>query len=186
MKVLSLLGSPRKQGNTATLLSAFLKGLSESGEHEIREVSLQALDLHPCRNCDACRRMVDRHCVIDDDMQRLFPAFIEAQMVILASPIYWWSISAQLKLFIDRLYGLDAEKHPQFFSGKKVVLVFTHYEEEPCSGAEISLAMFKEIADYTQMQIVGDLRYSSGTAHVQECPDKLAEATALGRALAAK
>ena len=183
MKVLALLGSPRKKGNTAILLSAFLQGLAEEGDHRIQEVFLQELNLQPCRNCDACRRMVNRYCVIEDDMQQLFPVFIEAQMVVFATPIYWWSISAQLKLFIDRLYGLNVEKNPGFFTGKKVVLVFTHADPEPCSGAEISLSMFREIAAFTKMELIGDLRYSSGNGHVREHADKLAEAAALGRRL---
>jgi multimeric flavodoxin WrbA len=198
MKVLALLGSPRKKGNTATLLKAFLEGLAESGEHSIREFFLQGLDIHACRNCDACRKVplgrkvqvdrkiqTDRYCAIEDDMQGLFTRFIEADMVAFATPIYWWSISAQLKLFIDRLYGLDAEAHPEFFRGKKAVLLLTHQEQEPCSGAELAARMFQEIAGYTEMTIVGDLRYSSGSRHVQECPEKLAEARALGRRLGA-
>ena len=105
-------------------------------------------------------------------------------MVVFTSPVYWWCISGQLKLFIDRLYGLNAEKNPDFFAGKQAVLVFTHYDEEPCSGAEISRTMFQEICAYTKMQIVGDLRHSSGKRHVRECAAKLAEASALGGRLA--
>ena len=184
MKVLALLGSPRRKGNTAVLLNALLEGLRHNGNHHIEEVYLQQLDLHPCRNCDACRQMEQRYCAIDDDMQSLYAAFIEAQMVVFASPVYWWCISGQLKLFIDRLYGLNAEKNPDFFAGKQAVLVFTHYDEEPCSGAEISRTMFQEICAYTKMQIVGDLRHSSGKRHVRECAAKLAEASALGGRLA--
>jgi multimeric flavodoxin WrbA len=204
MNVLALLGSPRKHGNTATLLQALLDGLAEGRKHSIREVFLQGLDIHPCRNCDACRKVQkdreiqpdrkvqkareirpDRVCAIEDDMHELFGSFSAADLVVFATPIYWWSVSAQLKLFIDRLYALDAESHPERFRGKQALLLFTHYEEEPCSGADLAASMFAEIADYTDMRIVGDLRYSSGHRHVRECPEKLAEARTLGRNLGA-
>ena len=185
MKVLALQGSPREAGNTATLLKGFLEGLRDSGEHDVREVPLHRLEIHPCRNCDACRRQQDRYCIIDDDMQDLFLPFIEAEMVVLASPIYWWNVSAQAKLFIDRLYGLDPEARPDLFNGKKLVLILTYYSEDPNSGAEITLSMFREIAEYTAMRIAGVLRYCSGEKHVQEAPEVLAEARRLGRRLAA-
>ena len=185
MKILLLQGSPRKAGNTAALLDAFLEGLREKGEHAVREVALQEAAIRPCRNCDACRRMDEGYCAIADDMQGLFVPFIEADMVVMASPIYWWSVSAQLKLFIDRLYALDPETHPERFRDKRLVLILTYYSEDPNSGAEITLSMFREIAEYTGMPIAGILRYCSGERHVREAPEALEEARALGRRLAA-
>jgi multimeric flavodoxin WrbA len=185
MTILALQGSPRRDGNTATLLGAFLEGIRESGAQQIHEVGLHGLKIHPCRNCDACRRMKDRYCVIDDDMQGLFVRFIESEMLVMASPVYWWNVSAQAKLFIDRLYGLDPETHPGLFEGKKLVLVLTYYSEDPNSGAEITLSMFREIADYTGMEIAGVLRYCSGERHVREAPEALEEARRLGLRLGA-
>jgi multimeric flavodoxin WrbA len=130
--------------------------------------------------------MEKRHCVIDDDMQGLFVPFVEADMVIMASPIYWWSVSAQLKLFIDRLYALDPESYPERFRDKKLVLILTYYSEDPNSGAEITLSMFREIAEYTGMPIAGILRYCSGERHVREAAETLAEARDLGRRLGAE
>jgi multimeric flavodoxin WrbA len=186
MNVLALQGSPRREGNTAALLESFLEGLRAAGGPAVQEVTLHGKQIAPCRNCDACRRMRDRYCVIDDDMQALFAPFIEADMVVMATPIYWWNVSAQLKLFIDRLYGLNAETHPEFFKGKKLVLLLTYYSEDPNSGAEITLSMFREIAGYTGMPIAGVLRYCSGERHVREAPEALKEARELGRRLAAK
>jgi multimeric flavodoxin WrbA len=185
MNVLALQGSPRKDGNTATLLESFLDGLRAGGTQTIQEITLQGGDIAPCRNCDACRRMQERYCVIDDAMQELFAPFIQADMVVMASPIYWWNVSAQLKLFIDRLYGLDPETRPGFFQGKKLVLILTYYSEDPNSGAEITLSMFREIAEYTGMAIAGVLRYCSGERHVREAPQAQAEARELGMRLGA-
>ena len=184
MNVLALQSSPRKRGNTVTLARALLEGLKAGGVKQVSEVFLDELEIHPCNNCDACRGKKGPFCVFDDGMSALYPKFIEADLVVLASPVYWWSINAQLKLFVDRLYGLDFEGHPERYKGKKLVLVFTHQEEHPCSGAELARKMFEEIADYTEMSIAGDLRYCSDHGHVRECPEKLAEARKLGEKLA--
>jgi multimeric flavodoxin WrbA len=184
MNVLALQSSPRKEGNTATLTRALLEGLRSGGAKQMGEVFLDELEIHPCTNCEACRKPRGPFCVFDDGMSVLYRRFIEADLVVLASPVYWWSISAQLKLFIDRLYGLNFEEHPEYYRGKKLVLVFTHQEEHPCSGAELSRRMFEQIADYTEMVIVGDLRYSSDQRHVRESPEKLAQARKLGEKLA--
>jgi len=184
MNVLALQASPRKKGNTVTLARALLEGLKSGGVKQVSEVFLDDLEIHPCTNCDACRKKRGPFCVFDDGMSPLYRSFIEADLIVLASPVYWWSISAQLKLFIDRLYGLNFEEHPEYYKAKKVVLVFTHQEEHPCSGAKLARKMFEEIADYTEMTIVGDLRYSSDQRHVRESQEKLAEARALGAKLA--
>ena len=184
MNVLAVQASPRKNGNTTTLAKALLEGLRTSGVNQLHEVFLDEMDIRPCTNCDACLKNDGPFCVFDDDMQPLYRQFIAADLVILATPIYWWSISAQLKLFIDRLYGLDFAEHPDRFRGKKVVLVFTHQEEHPCSGAEMARKMFDEIAEYTGMMIVGDLRYSSDKLHVRDSPVSLRDARELGRRLA--
>jgi multimeric flavodoxin WrbA len=184
MKVLALQASPRRRGNTVTLARALLEGLRAGGVTQIREVFLHGADIRPCTNCDACLKKDGPFCVIEDDMQPLYRRFIEADLVVLATPIYWWCISAQLKLFVDRLYGLNSADHPERYRGKKLALVFTHQEEHPCSGAEIARKMFDEIADYTEMKIAGDLRYSSDEKHVRESPAKLKEARALGLRLA--
>ena len=184
MNVLALQSSPRKEGNTVTLTRALLEGLRSGGVKQVSEVFLDDLEIHPCTNCEACRKEGGPFCVFDDGMSGLYRRFIEADLVVLASPVYWWSISAQLKLFIDRLYGLDSEQHPEYYKGKKLVLVFTHQEEHPCSGAKLARKMFEEIAGYTEMSIAGDLRYSSDQRHVRESPEKLAEARALGARLA--
>jgi multimeric flavodoxin WrbA len=183
MKVLALQASPRKDGNTVTLARALLDGLRASGVKQVREVFLDGMDIRPCTNCDACLQKDGPFCVFDDDMRPLYRQFIEADLVVLATPIYWWCISAQLKLFIDRLYGLNFAEHPERYRGKKVVLVFTHQEEHPCSGAEIARKMFDEITDYTEMKIVGDLRYSSDKQHVRDSPAALKEARELGLSL---
>ncbi len=183
MNVMALLGSPRDNGNTATLLKSVVSGLSTAEGVTVEQIKLDDLEIRACTNCDSCRSTEDRFCIFLDDMQPLYQKFIDADAVILASPIYWWSISAQLKLFIDRLYGLDPEKNPHYFKGKKIVLILTYADEDPNSGAELTINMFREITAYTEMDLVEILRYSSKNQHVRERPEILEEAQKLGAKL---
>ena len=109
MKLLALFGSPRRKGNTAALLNAFLKAAEDKGEVEVEFINLQEKEIKPCKACRSCRQSPYLNCAINDDMQYLHKKVKESDMLVLATPVYWWNISAQLKLFIDRLYALAGE-----------------------------------------------------------------------------
>lgn len=183
MKVLALHGGPRSKGNTMLLTKRFLQGVKDSGTHEIAEYVLDKMRIKPCKACDSCRGGNSRGCVVSDDMQQLYGDFLKADTVVMSTPIYCWSVSAQMKLFLDRLYGLDFEKHPERFAGKKLVLVLTYGDEDPNSGAELVIKMFSEMTKYFGMQIIAVLRYCSGEKHVSECPEELDKAYTLGRSI---
>ena len=115
MKVLILNGSPRKNGNTRTLLTALAE---EAGKnHQVELVDLQSQKIAPCLGCDACRKNGGT-CVQKDDAPALLQKVLEADCIIFGSPVYWWGISAQLKLAIDRLYAGGAA-----IKGKKIGVV---------------------------------------------------------------
>jgi len=107
MKVLALSGSPRKNGNSETLLAAFLKGV-EAGGGRIELIRLCDLDIHPCIGCGGCDKT--GNCVVHDDMQLMYPKIFEASRLVLASPIYFYGITAQAKAFVDRCQALWARK----------------------------------------------------------------------------
>nr|HPK06979.1 flavodoxin family protein [Aminivibrio sp.] len=108
MNCLALLGSPRKDGNTAALLTSFLDGAVSKG-HTVRTVRLQEKKILPCTGCNGCKKdgKGTGRCVLTDDMGGLYPAVLEADVIVHAFPVYWWSMPAQTKLFQDRLYALD-------------------------------------------------------------------------------
>ena len=85
-------------------------------------------------------------------MQELYPLFRQADMVIYATPIYWWSVSAQLKAFMDRCYALGSIEDS--FAGKKAVLLMTYGGELPNNGPELVKTTFEEICDYKEMDLV--------------------------------
>lgn len=153
MKVLALLGSPRKNGNTGSLLDEYLRGIKASNKDaEIIKVYLNDKNIHGCTACEACRSITPGQCAIKDDMQELYPLFRQADMVIYATPVYWWSVSAQLKAFMDRCYAISSTE--DCFVGKKAALLMTYGGELPNKGPELVKATFEEICDYKEMKLV--------------------------------
>ena len=104
-QILILNGSPRVKGNTAALCRAFAHG-AESAGHSVNQFDLQKLHLHPCLGCNGGGKDVQHPCVQRDDMDQLYAAFLAADVIVLASPMYYWAISAQLKMALDRFYAL--------------------------------------------------------------------------------
>ncbi len=108
MKVLGLFGSPRRGGNTDLLLEEMLKGAQSKGA-EIERIFLSHLDISGCRECRSCE--TTGNCVVQDQMQEIYPKLMEADYVILASPIFFYGVTAQAKRMIDRCQALWARKY---------------------------------------------------------------------------
>ncbi len=108
MKVLGVFGSPRRGGNTELLLNEMLRGC-RSGRAEVEEIYLRDLKIHPCLEIYACRK--NGECPIRDDMQPLYPKLVEADVLALASPVFFYSVSAHAKAFIDRCQAFWSKKY---------------------------------------------------------------------------
>jgi multimeric flavodoxin WrbA len=108
MKVLGLAGSPRRGGNTDTLLARFLEGAASRGA-EIKALSVCDLKIEGCRHCDAC--LTAGCCRVQDDMQMVYREMESADRLVLASPLQFLSVSAQMKALIDRCQALWARKY---------------------------------------------------------------------------
>ena len=98
-RVLGLAGSPRRRGNTETLLDTFLEGAAAAGA-EVEKVAVAELQIEPCVECDSCWQ--DGRCVTEDGYQELCEKLVAADVIAVASPVYFWSVPAQLKVVIDR------------------------------------------------------------------------------------
>ena len=107
-KILIVQGGGRANGNTAQLAKAFLKGAQEAG-HEVEFVSLNNVQVNGCIGCNACR--YGKPCVQKDGFNSLVPKILSADLIVFASPLYFWTISSRLKAFIERFYCL-AEEDP--------------------------------------------------------------------------
>jgi len=108
MKVLGLFGSPRRQGNTELLLEEALKGAAMEGA-EVDRLYVSDFTITPCKECHGCDET--GNCVILDDMQKIYPKLLEADVVILASPIFFYGVTAWAKALIDRSQALWARKY---------------------------------------------------------------------------
>lgn len=91
-RIVILNGSPRAAGNTAALIRAFTRGAEEAG-HAVQCFDLQKLNIHPCLGCCCGGKDPESPCVQKDDMERIYPAYKAADVVCLASPLYYWTIS---------------------------------------------------------------------------------------------
>jgi len=108
MRVLGIAGSPRRGGNTDLLLAEFMRGAASKGV-EVKTFVLNDLDIAPCQHCDACLKA--GKCRIDDDMQMVYRELEQADLIVLASPIQFTGVTAQMKTMIDRLQALWARKY---------------------------------------------------------------------------
>ena len=121
-QILILNGSPRIHGNTAALIDAFTAGAEAAG-HTITRFDLAALDIHGCRGCLGGGKDPRHPCVQRDGMDAVYPAYMAADVVVLASPMYYWSISGQLKCAFDRLFAV-AELGPDLANPVKDAVFF--------------------------------------------------------------
>ena len=103
MNILILLGSPRKGGNTDLLIEAFVKGASP--QHHVEVVSVHDYKVNPCMGCNACFKNKANACVQNDDMSLIYEKMSQADMLVIASPVYFYGLSAQLKAVIDRFHN---------------------------------------------------------------------------------
>jgi multimeric flavodoxin WrbA len=153
-KVLVLLGSPRKKGNSALLAGKIAEGAESAGAH-VETVFLHGMEISPCTSCYACQGPGAKGCAIDDDMQKIFPLMIEADAWVLASPVYWFTMSAQLKLWMDRCFAFPAyAENP--FAGKKIAVAMAYGGEDPFdSGCVNALRTFQDAYGYVGAKIAG-------------------------------
>lgn len=116
-RIIVLNGSPRKNGNTAELIKSFVNGAREAG-NTVTEFFLNEMDIHGCLGCFGGGKNLESPCVQKDDMLKIYPAYKAADVVVLASPLYYWTISGQLKTAFDRLFAV-AECDKDYRNPKK-------------------------------------------------------------------
>nr|MBF0223254.1 flavodoxin family protein [Desulfobulbaceae bacterium] len=182
-------GSPRKKGNSETLLAAVTQGIELEGG-SVETVRICDLHIGPCIACGGCDKT--GRCVIDDDMQNIYGKIVTAKNIILASPIYFYGLSAQMKMFVDRMQALWARKQLLAAQGKWLI-------EPDKKGYFISVAATHgpKIFDGSKMCVQyaydamgfnysGELfvRGVDKRADSSSSPEKLERAVAFGRSIA--
>lgn len=188
MKVLGLFGSPRRGGNTEILLEEALKGAEEEGA-EIERLYLTDLKITPCTACHGCDSTGE--CVILDEMQKIYPKLLEADIIILASPIFFYGVTAWAKGLIDRSQALWAKKYlvndPSMGKRKRrrkgfFISVGATQGPKVFEGAILTVKYFFDAlsAEYT-----GELVYRGvdGKGEILKHPEVLEQAREAGRRL---
>jgi len=184
-KILIVMGSPRREGNSATLAKQVAAGAEAAGA-EVESFYLHDMDIQPCTACDACRGEMDRDCVIDDEMEILYPKVRHSDAMVIASPIYWFSVSAQTKLFMDRWYAFGGPREEYAaLAGKRIGLVLTYADLDPfVSGAVNALRTFQDAFNYVGAEIVGMVYGSASEAgEIRNSRDLMEKAYQLGKQL---
>jgi len=187
MKVLGISGSPRRGGNTDLLLAEVMRGAASRGA-EVKTIVLSDLNIAPCLHCDACLKK--GKCKIADDMQMVYRELAQADRIVLASPIQFMGVTAQMKAMIDRCQSLWAKKYvlkipplgdererKGFFisvGGRKVVDLF-----------EPALVVIKSVFRIMNVTYAGELLFSGidEKGAIKNHPDALNQAFQAGQKL---
>ncbi len=150
MKIVVLTGSPRKNGNSAYLAEQFIKGAEEQG-HEVFRFDCAFKQVEPCRACNRCG--MDGPCVIKDDFGMVRQHIIDADMVVFATPMYYFGVSAQMKRVIDRFYAINGQIKG---ASKKAAFLMT-YADTSKKEAEPMLLHYRTLMDYLGWTSVGEV-----------------------------
>ncbi len=150
--ILILKSSPRYQGNSSTLADRLAEGAQSVGARTV-SFDLHKMDIKPCDNCDGCAE--NGQCVIDDDMQLIYPEISKADAIVLAGPIYWFNINGQMKLCIDRWFCYQ-NQHWSNFNDKEAGIILTYADPylESAGGKQV-LSMYENLFQYLRMPIKG-------------------------------
>jgi NAD(P)H-dependent FMN reductase len=151
--VVVLLGSPRKKGNSTVLAKQIIHGV-ESVSAKVETVYLNGLNIKPCQGCYACKKKNSTGCAVDDDMQSLYPKLVESDAWVIASPVYWFSMSAIAMSYGDSdpfnsgcVNALRSFQDAYRYVGARIVGMVYGSAEEPgeiASNAEL-MAQAEEI-----------------------------------------
>jgi multimeric flavodoxin WrbA len=157
MKILTLLGSPRKKGNTATVLAHFERLISR--DHQVHRVTIVEHDVRGCLGCRACQEKPDEPgCVQKDDGVSILNQILESDLVIYASPLYCWCFPSQMKALLDRHFCLvtnyRAPQYKSLLEGKPIALLVT------CGGpvdnnADLIQSAFDRLGEHAQCRVIG-------------------------------
>lgn len=132
-KILILNGSPRPRGNTEVLVDNFIAGAKEAG-HTINSFNLREMNIHPCIGCLKGGKDKQSPCVQKDDMDKIYSAYKEADIFVMASPMYYWSFTAQFKTAFDRLFAVTEANDYQTPYKECVMLVAAEGDDEENSA----------------------------------------------------
>ncbi len=186
IKVLGLLGSPRRKGNTEILLDSALSGAVERGA-EVEKVLIAEMNISPCKELYAC--LEAGQCAIQDDMQSLYVKLLAADHIIFASPIFFYGITAQAKAMVDRCQALWVKRYILFMGKEDIrvrrgafISVGATKGKKLFVGAELTVKYFYDAIgiNYTNALLIERI---DAQAQIKEHPSAVQDAFILGQQL---
>ena len=176
MKILVLNGSPRKNGNTESLVRAFTKGAQKKNEVEVLNVC--DMNIKPCKGCNYCLNSENHACIQANDMSAVYEKLRTSDVLIVASPVYFYSVSAQLKALIDRCHTPLRKE----FGIKKIGLILVGAAELPELFDSI-LVQYDMIKKYFKLEDIGKVLVRGAREKGEVSEEDLNKARELGESI---
>ena len=154
MRILGVVGSPRKRGNTHILVSRILDGAREKGA-KTEILFLNDFTIRECDGCHVCWK--GKKCSKKDDMIKIYPKIMHSDVIIFGTPVYWYGPTALMKCFIDRFVFFNCPTNRAKIRGKSAVIAVPFEEEDPRT-AQLLIKFFKKSLDYLEMNLIGTIR----------------------------
>ena len=166
MNVLILQASPRAKGNTAWMAEEF-KNAAEAAGHQVTLVNVSKKKIAGCLACEYCHNKGNGACIQKDDMQELYPLMAEAEVLVLAAPIYYFALNAQIQAPIQRMYCVNKPAKVQ-----KMALLMSSYSPNVYDGAT---AEFRDICNYWGTKSIGVVSAKLDEQKTDETKAKIVE-----------
>jgi multimeric flavodoxin WrbA len=181
-RILGIIGSPRRNGNTHILVGRLLEGAREVGAHT-ETLFLGGLRIEECDGCHACWR--DHPCPKNDDMNALYPAISAADVIVFGTPVYWFGPTALMKAFIDRFVYFNSPANRPGVAGKSAAIVIPLEDTDPLTWEPV-VRFFEQSLGWLEMNLAGTLIAPGAgkKGEIRNFPEKLEEAYEMGRTIA--
>ncbi len=152
-RILAVIGSPRRNGNTHILVSKIVEGARANGA-VVDELFLGELTIHECDGCHACWK--GKECSKNDDMRAIYPAIIQSDVIIFGTPVYWYGPTALMKAFIDRFVYFNCAENRQKIKGLSAALAVP-FEEDDLDTAGGVVEFFQKSLAYLEIKLLGQI-----------------------------
>jgi multimeric flavodoxin WrbA len=181
-RIIGIIGSPRKKGNTDILVSNILEGAKSEGA-KTETIFLADLHIRECDGCHVCWK--GKPCSKNDDMNSIYPKIIDSDAIIFGTPVYWYGPTGLMKMFIDRFVYFNYPPNRERIKEKKAIIAVPFEEDNPATAA-LLVSFFEKCFKYLQIELTAKLIVSGVTrkGDILKKQDVLTEAYALGIKLA--
>ena len=152
-RILAIVGSPRRNGNTHILVSKIVEG-AKAGGAVVDELFLGDLTIRECDGCHACWK--GKECSKDDDMRAIYPAIIQSDVIIFGTPVYWYGPTALMKALIDRFVYFNCPQNRQKIKSLSAALAIP-FEEDDLETAKGVIEFFQKSMAYLEVELLGQI-----------------------------